>query len=291
MTAQELATQLRARKTGTGWLARCPSHTDRKASLSIGAGDDGRVLLKCHAGCSFAELLNAMGLKAGDLFPDSGTPKYSRKRPPVNSEATKPILKQQHDGVWWWAKWETITPLHKPVQPFLGWSLGLPEGPLIDLGYRWITKGCWGIPLYNHLGMCGIQYRGSDGHKWLERGSQCALFIPRSYREGLLVICEGATDTAAMLSAGFDAIGRFNATQSPQFIIDWLEPQDRRDVALVVDDGQAGADGAQMVADALRAHTKSVRMVTPGRFKDAREWAARVPGRMIRETIHAAVRI
>lgn len=34
-----------------GWLACCPAHEDRSPSLSINAGDDGRVLLKCFAGC------------------------------------------------------------------------------------------------------------------------------------------------------------------------------------------------------------------------------------------------
>ena len=40
------------RKTGGGWQARCPAHEDRQASLSVSTGDDGRVLLHCHAGCT-----------------------------------------------------------------------------------------------------------------------------------------------------------------------------------------------------------------------------------------------
>ena len=33
-------------------MARCPAHQDRTPSLSIGAADDGKVLIHCHAGCS-----------------------------------------------------------------------------------------------------------------------------------------------------------------------------------------------------------------------------------------------
>ncbi|MBI2834444.1 MAG: hypothetical protein HYX76_08460 [Acidobacteria bacterium] len=47
----------------------CPSHEDRRASLSVGRGDDGRVLLKCHAGCSAETMVAAAGLRMADLFP------------------------------------------------------------------------------------------------------------------------------------------------------------------------------------------------------------------------------
>jgi hypothetical protein len=41
-----------ARENGNGLSARCPAHEDRRVSLSIAVGDDGRVLLHCHAGCT-----------------------------------------------------------------------------------------------------------------------------------------------------------------------------------------------------------------------------------------------
>ena len=57
------------RKSGSGWSAKCPAHEDRAPSLSISEGDDGRVLLFCHAGCPFAAIVRAAGLEEGDLFP------------------------------------------------------------------------------------------------------------------------------------------------------------------------------------------------------------------------------
>jgi hypothetical protein len=69
MTATELATKLQGKPAGDGWVARCPAHEDRRASLSIGAGDDGKVLLKCFAGCSVDTIVAAMGLKLVDVFP------------------------------------------------------------------------------------------------------------------------------------------------------------------------------------------------------------------------------
>lgn len=56
------------RKSGRGWIAKCPAHEDRTASLSIAVGDDGRVLLHCFAGCSAADVVSAVGLEISDLF-------------------------------------------------------------------------------------------------------------------------------------------------------------------------------------------------------------------------------
>jgi len=51
------------------WQARCPAHDDRHASLSISCGDDGRVLLHCHAGCAVMAICQAAGIRLRDLFP------------------------------------------------------------------------------------------------------------------------------------------------------------------------------------------------------------------------------
>ena len=58
---------------GNGWKASCPAHDDRVPSLSINEGDDGRVLLKCHAGCNTDAVVKAMGLTMADLMPDNGS--------------------------------------------------------------------------------------------------------------------------------------------------------------------------------------------------------------------------
>ncbi len=42
------------------------------ASLSISEGDDGRVLLKCFAGCDNSDICRKLGIGMRDLFPDAG---------------------------------------------------------------------------------------------------------------------------------------------------------------------------------------------------------------------------
>lgn len=75
-----------ARETGPGrWMARCPAHDDRSASISIkDAGD--KVLLHCFAGCDVGDVLKAIGLSLSDLFDrppehQNALTKYQRRTP------------------------------------------------------------------------------------------------------------------------------------------------------------------------------------------------------------------
>lgn len=71
------------RRSGGGFTARCPSHDDQRASLSIGQDGDGRVLIHCHAGCGFPAVVAALGLEPRDLRPErsNGLAPPSRRRP------------------------------------------------------------------------------------------------------------------------------------------------------------------------------------------------------------------
>ena len=53
------------------YMALCPAHEDRKPSLSIGLGDDDRILIHCHAGCETSDVLDALGMTFRDLRPDN----------------------------------------------------------------------------------------------------------------------------------------------------------------------------------------------------------------------------
>lgn len=59
-----------ARQRGNHWHARCPAHDDRRPSLTLSPGRDGRVLIKCHAGCELPNVLRAAGLASEDIGPE-----------------------------------------------------------------------------------------------------------------------------------------------------------------------------------------------------------------------------
>ena len=55
---------------GHGAKARCLSHDDKRPSLSINEGADGRILIHCHAGCPTEIVLRALRMSFRDLFPE-----------------------------------------------------------------------------------------------------------------------------------------------------------------------------------------------------------------------------
>lgn len=70
LTLDDLAARLdRATVKGDYLSARCPAHPDDTPSLTADLGDDGRILVHCHAGCEQSAVLAALKVDAADLFP------------------------------------------------------------------------------------------------------------------------------------------------------------------------------------------------------------------------------
>lgn len=67
----------RAREVRPGrWAASCPvvaghPHGDRSAALRFSLGEGGVVLIRCLAGHDLRDIVNAVGLKLTDLWPDT----------------------------------------------------------------------------------------------------------------------------------------------------------------------------------------------------------------------------
>ena len=62
------------------WMARCPAHEDKSASLSIRHADE-KMLIHCFAGCSVHEVVGAIGLEISDLFPPRESYGKPERRP------------------------------------------------------------------------------------------------------------------------------------------------------------------------------------------------------------------
>lgn len=67
------------KKSGAGWIARCPSHDDRKQSLCIDHGRDGGIVVFCQASCQTKAVLEAAGCTFADLQPEHAKPNGQAK--------------------------------------------------------------------------------------------------------------------------------------------------------------------------------------------------------------------
>ncbi|MCS7277004.1 MAG: AAA family ATPase [Dehalococcoidia bacterium] len=84
-------------RNGT-WAALCPAHDDQHRSLSLSEGEDGRVLIRCHAGCDTEAVLERLGLSWADLFPPG---ERRNGHQPDKRQAQQPGVA---DPLTWWAE-------------------------------------------------------------------------------------------------------------------------------------------------------------------------------------------
>jgi hypothetical protein len=87
MRAEALTREMGGRWHGRYGTARCPAHRDTNPSLSIKDGDNGRLLLFCHAGCEFSAIVAALknrGIalsRAMDDFADRAPENWKPQQP------------------------------------------------------------------------------------------------------------------------------------------------------------------------------------------------------------------
>lgn len=92
MTIQQfLALFPMVKETKKGWDVQCPAHDDQKPSLGVKAGDGGRIVLHCLAGCGNRDIMFALGLTLADLFPEHEVNGHAEplRLPPVKTAPVK----------------------------------------------------------------------------------------------------------------------------------------------------------------------------------------------------------
>jgi DNA primase len=131
----------------------------------------------------------------------------------------------------------------------------------------------------------GVRLRLAGGKKISVKGGREGLFIPGPHPDplpegegtgGLLLVCEGATDTAALLDLGFSAVGRPSCTGGVKLLVELVQRRRPEGVVIVADGDASGQRGAESLAAVLRAYAAAVRIVAPpAGVKDGREWKRR----------------
>jgi hypothetical protein len=157
----------------------------------------------------------------------------------------------------------------------LAQRLGLTAQSLIRLGIGWAQDHhAWAFPMTDAAGnVVGIRLRLDGGRKFAVRGGREGLFIPSNLLDcEHLLICEGPTDTAALLDLGFCVVGRPSCTGGGRLLVQLVNSLKPTDVVIVADADAPGERGAAALASILALYCP-VRMIRPPNgIKDARAW-------------------
>lgn len=171
-----------------------------------------------------------------------------------------------------------------PDMSKLSANLGVSEDSLERLRVGWDGKN-YTFPLRDGQNrIIGIRLRGKT-KKFAVKGSKNALFWPEGVRvesENILFICEGPTDTAALLDLGFEAIGRANSNTGASYILEMLKGM-KRHIVIMADKDEAktrtdgsiwypGIEGAVRLAEQIKPVSETLRVIKPPNHKDIRSW-------------------
>lgn len=216
------------------------------------------------------------GGKSGGWFHDA-----DGSLPEIPVYAPLPTAPPDIDCAAYLNRWETPAGM---IDEFAA-TLGLAPSSLRSLGARWAAeKNAWAFPMRDGDGrIVGIRLRGAKdaaARKWSIVGSRQGLFLPPvldlTAPVPTVYLCEGPTDTAALLGLGLNAMGRPNDRGGGEYICARLARFGVLcAVVVVLDRGESGIDGGNELAAMIQARrlAHSVRtLLPPEGFKDARAW-------------------
>lgn len=156
----------------------------------------------------------------------------------------------------------------------LAQGLGASASSLRRLGVGW-DGDAYTFPMCDCGGrITGIRRRFPNGRKLSAKGGREGLFVPRDLAgDGLLLVCEGPTDTVALLDLGFDSVGRPSCRGGVRLLQGFCKG---RCAVVFADSDEPGRIGAWALARALRLSCASVKVIRPPNgVKDARDWVRR----------------
>ena len=219
MRAQELTAALNGRWFGSYGMARCANHDDSEPSLAIRDGEDGRLLVHCHAGCNQGDVIGA--LRARGLWPEPERKEKGRDRAPRTLPPVKPATVQPNPESRGASNGSAVAPGVAPGKTdaqhltleALAEAKHLPADFLARLGCRNVSRGVE-IPYHNENGdLVGKRYRlALTGNRFLWRKGDRVLpyglhRLRHGKAAGWLLIVEGESDAWTAWHHGLPALG------------------------------------------------------------------------------------
>ncbi len=135
--AEVITRALGGRWNGRSGIACCPAHEDRSPSLSIAQGHTGQLLLTCHAGCRFEDVLNA--LKSQGIVRDSDRFGNNNVALPERRKTEERMYDQRRAEM---ARkvWQDAVPVHRTLAETYLRSRGITCALPTSLRY---LRDCW----------------------------------------------------------------------------------------------------------------------------------------------------
>jgi putative DNA primase/helicase len=276
--AEIIAAALGGRKAGGGWMARCPAHDDRTPSLSIRDAGDGKVLVRCHAGCDQEELISI--LRSRGLWTSNGPHSNPEQRPSVQRKPDQDDTKRTKVAL---TIWQATAPagntvvesylasrgLHLPPVSMLRFhsSLKHPSGGIWPTMVALVTNGSNGMPLAIHrtyLARDGAGKAPVEPPKMMLgpcRGGAVRLAPPGD----VLMVGEGIESSlAAMKATGHPAWAALSTSGLRSLDL----PEDVRAVIVLADGDDAGEAAARDCAWRWKRQGRHVRIARPPQGMD-----------------------
>ncbi len=290
MTAEAIAKALGGRKAGAAWMARCPVHDDREPSLSIADARDGKVLVRCHAGCDQRDVIAALQSRGVWGANDCRSIRFLRKPdhvllPEMDGDAIKRT--EAALAIWHGARSAEETPVEiylrsrglvLPIPPSIRFHAGLrhASGGVWPVMVSLVTHGAHGKPLGVHR-----TFLARDGHGKAPveaakmmlgpcRGGAVRLAEPHD----VLMVGEGIeTCLAAMQASGHPAWAALSTSGLRALDL----PHDVRDVIVLADGDDPGEAAAQDCARRWKREGRRVRIARPPQGMDFNDLLMRRP--------------
>ena len=164
----------------------------------------------------------------------------------------------------------------------LAQSLGVHSEALRRVRVGWCQKRCaYTWPMRDGNGnIIGIRTRYEDGEKRSVNGSDSGLFYDPDIHDSIapgarIWVAEGASDTASLLSLGFDAVGVPSSGCGGDLLLTLGRCIRPSEWVIVRDNDEKGAEGARKLRSEL-VIVAPVRVIEPPiDIKDARDWINR----------------
>ncbi|MEJ5370248.1 MAG: CHC2 zinc finger domain-containing protein [Bryobacteraceae bacterium] len=240
MTAADLARALGGRRSGDGWMARCPAHDDRNPSLSVNERG-GRVLVHCFAGCSQEAVIAELKRRG---WWESEQPKASARagKPDIGPPVAEYVYTDEHGA-----------PLYR-----------ITRHHYFDVdGKRQKTFKAW-------------RPDGAGGWKPGARGVRLVPYRLREVIEAPIVfIVEGEKDVETLREWGF--VATCNPFGAGKWLPEFAQYFRGRTVILIPDTDAAGQRHAEDISRNLEPVAAQIILVDlrPDGRKDITEWFER----------------